>query len=90
MDFYSRAPNPRVSLLREDLLILLMILICVGGAIVLSGCGGPSAEEVTAEAVRVAHDKKITFIMPLEYTATVTQCNTTDGCKKRHYHPRTQ
>lgn len=64
------------------------VLAAVITVLIVAACGAPSAEEVTAESERVAYDKKITFTMPLEYTATVSQCSTKDGCKTRYYHPR--
>jgi hypothetical protein len=53
----------------------------------LLGCSAKADEEITAAAERAAHDKKITFTLPVEYTATVTQCNTKDGCRTRLYFP---
>lgn len=59
-------------------------------AVTLTACSTKSDEEITAAAERTAYDKKITFTFPLGYTATVTQCNTKDGCKKRFYFPSSQ
>lgn len=69
---------------------IVVLLVVIALTAPQTGCSGPSAEEVTAEAERVAYEKKITFTMPLEYTATVSQCTTTDGCKKRYYFPRSK
>lgn len=80
--------------------IALCLVLLVITVLLITACGGPSAEEVTADAERVAHDKKITYRLPdgrifeatypLEYTATASQCSAKDGCKTRHYFPRGQ
>lgn len=84
MDLYSSRTLPVLT----DLLVAAGIVLCAGVLLLTLGCGGKPAEVVTAAAEQDVRDKKITFTMPLEYTATVTQCNHRDGCKTRYYHPR--
>ena len=52
------------------------------------GIAEKSSPEVTASIEQEAHDKKITFTFPLEYTATVTQCDQKRECRTRFYNPR--
>jgi len=52
------------------------------------GCGEATDEEVTAAAERDAYERKITFSLPIEYSATVTQCDMHRECRTRFYSPR--
>ena len=74
--------------LYKDLLAIVLVAIC--GALILSnlGCSQPSDEEITAAAERDAYERKITFTMPLEYSATTTKCDMHRECRTRYYHPR--
>lgn len=65
--------------------IIVIILLLAGSS---KGCSAKPDEQIIAVSEQAAHDAKITFSLPLEYTATVTQCNSRDGCKTRYYHPR--
>lgn len=64
---------------------LLCLIVIAFTCLVLFGCGAKADEQITADAVRVADEKKITFTFPLEYSASVTQCKPKEGCKTRFY-----
>lgn len=86
MDLYDKTPSRAQSTV-ADVVLAVCVAFCAALIYLTLGCSGPSAEEVTAEAERAAFEKKITFTMPLEYTATVSQCTVKDGCRTRHYFP---
>ena len=51
------------------------------------GCDSQAAE-YTAQAEQEAHEKKLKLLsMPITWTATVTQCDTKNGCRTRYYLP---
>ena len=87
MDFYNKAPSRQPSLV-VDLLIAALVVLAAGMLLMSLGCSSKSDEEITAIAEQEAHDKKITFTFPLEYTATVTQCDMQRECRTRFYQPR--
>lgn len=83
----------------------LMLLIIILGAIFVScgiaGCDFQAAQatheavrvadEATAESIQAATEKKEALAwMPINWTATVTQCDTKDGCRTRFYSPSKQ
>jgi len=87
MDFYNKGAGRNLPLLPE-VVIGVLVLFCLALILASLGCSEKSDEEITAAAEQAAHDKKITFTFPLEYTATATQCSNKDGCRTRYYFPR--
>lgn len=73
--------------MKVNLPIIVIVLIVLLVTSTQSSCSDKSDEEITAIAEREAYENKITFTMPIEYTATVTQCSSRDGCKTRLYYP---
>lgn len=65
--------------------------------LVTSGMEARDAE-ITAAAEQAAYERVITYrlpngevfeaLVPIQYTATATQCSAKHGCKTRHYSPR--
>jgi hypothetical protein len=67
-----------------------LIVVLAGALISLTGCDGQAAEN-TAKAEQAAHEKKLELLStPIGYTATVTQCDTENGCRTRFYSPRSE
>lgn len=65
--------------------VMAMTVVVLVLLFVMFGCGSPE-EVVTAKIEQEVYEKKITFILPIEYTATVAQCN--PKCSVRYYSPR--
>lgn len=69
--------------MKVNLPIIVIVLLVLAITSTQTSCSGPSDEEITSAAEREAYDNKITFTMPLDYAATVTQCN--PKCVTRYY-----
>lgn len=83
----KRAERP--SMIERLTIWLIVIGVGVGLGFV-QGCDGQAAE-ITAKAEEAAHEKKLELLShPLTWTATVTQCDTVNGCRTRYYLPSTE